>query len=136
MEVKARAQGFARFVIETRGHEVVSDQPVSNGGEDSGMTPTELMAGALAGCGAYYAAQYLKTRGLSVEGLEVKVVAEKASAPARIGSFRLEIQTAPMDEKHYEPMLRSVKSCVVHNTLTHSPSVEIAYCQEGAHAAR
>jgi uncharacterized OsmC-like protein len=130
MEIRAIAQGYAQGRVETRGHTIICDQPEGNGGSDQGMTPTEMLGAALAGCGLYYAAQYLKTRGLSAEGLEVHLHAEKASAPARIGRFRLEIKTPPLEEQHREPLLRAVKACVVHNTLKHAPEIEVGYAGE------
>ncbi len=91
------------------------------------MTPTELLGAALAACGLYYAAQYLKTRGLNAEGLEVHLHGEKASGPTRIGRFRLEVRIRELEERHREALLRAVKTCVVHNTLTHAPEIEVAY---------
>ncbi len=88
------------------------------------MSPPEFLLASLGTCAGYYALQYLKTRGLPVEGLEVKVVAEKAMQPARLGSFRIEINTLPLNEKHREGVLRAVKSCLVHNTLLNAPAIE------------
>ena len=42
------------------------------------MTPPEFMLASLGACAGYYAAEYLRARSLSTEGLEVRVTAEKA----------------------------------------------------------
>jgi uncharacterized OsmC-like protein len=62
---------------------VICDQPLENGGSDEGMTPPEFLLASLATCGAYYAAQYLKTRGLPAGSLRVRVTAEKGKASRR-----------------------------------------------------
>jgi hypothetical protein len=62
---------------------------------------------------------------LSTDGLAVHVVAEKALQPARLASFRIEVETAPLSEHHGAGLLRSVHACLVHNTLVHQPSIEV-----------
>jgi len=125
MEVTAKYLGGSRFDASTRGHSVVSDQPLDHQGGDLGMTPPELLLSALATCAGYYAAEYLKTRHLSTEGLAVHVVAEKALHPARLASFRIEVATEVLDDHHSAGLLRSVHACLVHNTLLHKPSIEV-----------
>jgi len=118
--------GGVRFSAEARGHRLICDQPFGNNGSDEGMTPPELMLASLGTCAAYYAAEYLKMRSLPVEGLRVRVEAEKAMQPARLGSFRIEvISPAAEDERHREGLNRAAKKCLIHHTLEHPPSIEI-----------
>src|ERR1035438_5447527 len=60
MEVVAQYLADSKFEVAARGHRVICDQPVDNGGSDGGMTPPEFLLASLATCAAYYAAQYLK----------------------------------------------------------------------------
>ena len=126
MEVLVRHLGDVKFEVAARGHRVICDQPVESGGGDEGITPPEFLLGALATCAGYYAAQYLKARGLSTEGLAVRASAEKALQPSRLGSFQIDVTTAPLDARHHEGVLRAVKNCLIHNTLLHAPKIEIA----------
>ena len=41
--------------VSVRGHELATDQPVADGGDDTAPTPTEMFVGALAACVGYYA---------------------------------------------------------------------------------
>jgi putative redox protein len=124
MEITVHHLGNVQFAAETRGHRVICDQPAENGGADSGMTPPEFLLAALGTCAGFYAAQYLKARNLPADGLEVKVVAEKATQPARLGSFRIEVFAPGVEGRHEEGILRAVKHCLVHNTLLNVPSIE------------
>ena len=126
MEVNVQHLGNSRFEVRARGHRLICDQPGGNGGSDAGMTPPELLLASLATCAGYYAAEYLKTRGLPAGDLHVRVVAEKAKNPARLGSFHLEVTAPGLDERHQSGILRAVKLCLVHNTLLHAPEIEIA----------
>lgn len=126
MQVEARHLGNVKFEVEARGHRLICDQPLDGGGSDEGMTPSEFLLASLAACAGYYAAQYLKTRGLSSEGLAVRVSAGKGTQPARLATFRIEVKTPPLEERHETGVLRAVKTCLIHNTLLNPPAIEIA----------
>jgi len=126
MEVKIAHLERVRFSIQAREHTVVSDQPVENAGQDTGMTPPELLLASLGSCAAYYAVQYLQTRKLAESGVEVTVNAEKLKQPARIGNFLIHVHCpVPLTEEQSQSLLRSVRQCIVHNTLIHAPQVAI-----------
>ena len=122
MEVRIQHLDRVKFSIQARSHTILCDQPAENGGEDTGLTPPELMLASLGSCAAFYAAQYLKARNLAESGVEVLVTADKLTQPARIGKFRV-IVTCPValtvDQR--EGLMRSVHHCLIHNTLL-SPS--------------
>jgi uncharacterized OsmC-like protein len=116
-----------RFEVEARGHKVLCDQPADNGGADSGITPPEFLLGSLGTCAGYYALQYLKTRNLSTGGLTVTVEAGKGTQPTRLDNFRILIDVPGLeDERHREGVVRAAKNCLIHNTMLHAPSIEIA----------
>jgi len=125
MEVTVGFLGDQRFEVQARGHRVICDQPVENGGSDSGMTPPELLLASLASCAAYYAAEYLKVRKLPTADLKVRVSAEKAQQPARLASFRIEVMAPGLDERHQAGVLRAAKACLIHNTLLNQPTIEV-----------
>jgi putative redox protein len=126
MEVIAKSLGYSKFEVTARGHRVTCDQPLENGGSDEGMSPPEFLLASLATCAAYYAAQYLKARGLPAGDLAVRVNAEKAAQPARLASFQIEVIVPGMDDRHQAGVLRAVKACLIHNTLLGSPQIEIS----------
>ncbi len=124
MEIRIQHLGDVKFTATTRGHSIVCDQPVANGGSDSGMTPPELLLASLGTCAGFYAAQFLKNHALSQVGLEVVVNAEKAAAPARLAKFRVEIFAPGLPAEHEAGILRAVNACLVKNTLAQSPTIE------------
>ena len=81
--VSVTHDGDDRFSIATRGHVVHVDQPESDGGSDTGPTPTELFVASLASCVAFYARRYLKRHDLPEEGLTVTAQAESGDKPSR-----------------------------------------------------
>lgn len=126
MEVRVSQIEGVQFSIQARSHVVVCDQPGENGGADAGMTPPEFLLAALGSCAAFYAAEYLRTRALALGGVEVSVSAEKLKSPARLGNFHVHV-TSPvaLTEEQREGMMRSVRHCLVHNTLLSPAAIEI-----------
>lgn len=59
------------FEIRVRGCSLISDEPVTLGGEDEGPTPVELMIAGLAACAADAATRKLVDLGLPYEPVEV-----------------------------------------------------------------
>jgi len=115
-----------RFESLVGGHRIISDQATLDGGADAGPTPPELLLASLGACAGHYAAEYLRARSLPVLGLHVYVTAEKEERPARLSSFRLEVDLpADIDERQRQGVLRAVKTCMIHNTLTSAPVVQV-----------
>jgi putative redox protein len=88
------------------------------------MTPPEFLLVSLGTCAGFYAAEYLRTRSVAAAGLEIKVSAEKAKAPARLTQFRIEVMVPGLDAHHEAGVLRAVKACLIHNTLLNAPAIE------------
>jgi len=127
MEVTVEHLGSVHFEIKTRGHSIVSDQPVADGGYDEGMTPPELLLASLGSCAAFYAAQYLRKHKLATEGARVNISCEKVKDPSpRLTNFVIEV-AAPVEltEEHRKGIEDAVHHCLVHNTLLHPPRVSI-----------
>lgn len=126
MEIKVSHLDGVRFAIQARSHVIACDQPLDNGGQDSGMTPPELLLASLGSCAAYYAAEYLRTRNLAQAGVEVSVTAEKLLRPARLGNFSIHVLCpVHLTPEQTEALIRSVQHCLVHNTLLSPPEIHI-----------
>jgi len=125
MDVTTQYIDGVKFNVAVRGHSVVCDQPLENKGTDAGISPPEFLLASLATCAGYYALEYLRTRALPTDGLAVRVHADKLKQPARLGDFRIEVEIPAIEPRHEEGVLRAVKSCLIHNTLLHTPSLEV-----------
>lgn len=132
MELKVRYLGGHRFEASSRGHIIVSDQPLDNDGRDSGMTPAELFLTSLGACAGYYASEYLRIRGLPDSDLELRVSGSKGEHPPRFTSLNIEVSAPGLNQRHQHGIQRAVESCLIHNTLLHSPHVNVEVCSSGA----
>lgn len=115
-----------RFEISTRGHTLLVDQPVRDGGEDTAPTPTEMFISSLASCVAFYARRFLVRHDLPTQGLRVTADWSIGGRPARVGDIVLSIQLpdgVPDDRRG--ALLAVASHCTVHNTLTNPPDVAV-----------
>ncbi|HTM37026.1 MAG TPA: OsmC family protein [Terriglobales bacterium] len=126
MEVTVEHLGAVQFEVRARQHTIISDQPEAGGGFDEGMTPPELMLASLGSCAAYYAAEYLRKKGLVSEGTRVHVTAGKARGPARLENFKIEVQIPVLiGDEHSKGVEEAIHRCLIHNTLLHRPTITI-----------
>ncbi|MGE5291414.1 MAG: OsmC family protein [Micromonosporaceae bacterium] len=115
------------YEVRVRGHHMLTDQPIKDGGRDVAATPTELLVTSLASCVAYYAGRYLSRHGLSRDGLHVSAEFDLAAHPARVGAIRMRIRVpSGFPPERASALLAVASHCTVHNTLEHPPTVEIA----------
>jgi uncharacterized OsmC-like protein len=122
-----------RFVIETRGHAITVDQPVSLGGDDSAPTPTELFVASLAGCVAFYARRFLARHQVPADGLAVSATYTLGGRPARVERIAVHLTPPPaLPDERREAFLAVASHCTVHNTLREPPEVQILVEDEPA----
>lgn len=127
MEVRIDQLEGVKFTVQARNHTVICDQPQENGGKDTGMTPPEFLLASLGTCAAFYAAEYLRTRDLAHGGVSVSVTSEKLKGPARLGNFRIRVDSpVSLTEEQRQGLMRSVEHCLVKNTLLNPPQMEVS----------
>jgi putative redox protein len=121
--VGVRYLGGDRLAITVRGHRITADQPVEEGGEDLGPTPTELFVAGLAGCVGFYAERFMRRRRVSTEGLLVSCAWEWDREPLRVGEIELTVEAPGLTPELQEAFERVIEKCPIHNTLQHLPEV-------------
>lgn len=125
MEIALQHNGGARFVAEARHHRVLLDQPAEDGATDHGMTPAEMLLASLGGCVGQYVAQYLSLRGLSAEGLLVRVEAQPSARPLRLRDFQVEVIAPALDDRQLRALEKSFPAGLVQNAVSLENPVRI-----------
>jgi putative redox protein len=124
-----------RFQTDIRGHRLVFDQPIEDGGGDLGPTPTEVFVASLAGCVAYYATRFLERHGQHSDALGVRALFTMAARPSRVESVDLLLSVPDLPATLRAPLLAVVDHCTVHNSLRLAPAVHIELDSAPAAAA-
>lgn len=124
-EIVVLHEAQERFRIAVRGHDLLVDQPKSEGGGDAGPTPTELFVASLASCVGLYAERFLRRHGIDPAGLEVDCrwafAEDRPSRVAEVGLW-LRLPVGFPDELR-ERLEAVVARCTVHNSITIAPEI-------------
>ena len=124
-------QSADRFELQVRGHRLTCDQPLADGGDDQGPTPTELFVGSLAACVAFYARRFLARHHLDAAGLRVEAdFTMSADRPARVHTITLRLLVpGPLEPNRRRALLAVVDHCTVHNSLRTPPKVRVTFAE-------
>ena len=127
MRMEILHSGRWQFSVRCRGHQIVSDQPVEEDGEDVGITPVELFISSLGCCIGVYAKTFCDRHKIPSDGMKIDMEWEMAEDPRRIGGVSAKIcLMKEVDPDLGQGILRMVKHCTVHNTLMTPPKIEIS----------
>ncbi len=117
MRATATRQNGLRHTVKVRDHQLTVDEPVDQGGEDSGPSPQELLAASLATCTAITVEMYAKRKGWDTGDLEVECDYQPAErgCPTRF-SIVLRLPDTLTDEQAAKLRIVAAK-CPIHRTL-------------------
>lgn len=105
--------------IQSRGLEMLADEPADHGGSDLGLRPHELLLSSLAACTAITVRMYADRKQWKVESIGVTATMEREQRGRAIDTrIHLEIdipKTLPDEQR--ERLLQIARSCPVHRTL-------------------
>lgn len=133
MKITATLRDGKCFQVDDGRHVILSDQPVSGGGNDEGPSPVELFAGSLAACAGVFAQAYLDRHDLPYSNLEAVCDYEMASAPRRVGTVDIELKgIEELSPEKLESLYTFVKHCTVHNSLFAPPEIQIRVSESTA----
>lgn len=121
----ARQTEGLRHEVEVEGHTVVVDEPVGDGGTNTGPSPTRLLAVALASCTALTIEMYATRKEWDVDGLEVVVDFAGAPKAGETASFVVDVQLPEgLDDDQTERIKTIAGKCPVHRTLSATVEIE------------
>jgi len=118
MKATARRHGSTfTHTLAIRGHEVTTDEPRDEGGQDDGPTPQELLAGSLAACTAITIEMYAQRKGWDLGAVEVQCEYEQ-SERGQPAEFDLVLRLPSSCTAEQVDRLRTIAAkCPVHRTL-------------------
>jgi putative redox protein len=117
--LRATARRTANFshVISIRDHQLVADESRSQGGDDEGPNPEELLAASLASCTAITIEMYAQRKGWDIGPVEIDV----QYSPAERGcptKFELVLRLpAQLGDDQVEQLRVIAAKCPIHRTL-------------------
>lgn len=127
--VVARSLRNLQVEIVAGSHMLLADEPPSNGGEDTGPNPYDLLLASLAACKIITVQMYAQRKRWPVETVTLRadyrrvaaeLCADCTSPPGtKVGIIECEIHfTGDLDEAQIARLVEIADRCPVHRTLT------------------
>lgn len=103
-------------VIQSDDHQIITDEPTEEGGQNLGFDPFELVLAALATCTTATMKMYTDRKGWKVDKIDIQLHMEEIDKIQHIQSD-ITIE-GDLDEEQRKRMLIIAQKCPVHKILT------------------
>ena len=118
--------GGKRVDMQLGQHLIRTDQPASNGGEDSAPSPFNLFVAAIGTCAGIYVLGFCQKRELPTEGIRIRQRNHFHDETGVLARVELEIEVPPaFPEKYREALVRVADQCAVKKAIQAQPVFEV-----------
>jgi putative redox protein len=111
-----------------RQHKVIFDEPTSNGGQDKGPGPTEMLCASLAACTVATIKIYLNHKQWKIEGITVEVDKHTNEEGKNVFTRKIDLKGA-LDADQKARVLVVANKCPVHKVLETGNIIETSLAQ-------
>lgn len=130
-EIVVTLPGGRRVDAQVGPHLVRTDQPASNGGEDSAPTPFQLFLAAIGTCAGIFVQGFCAKRGISPEGIRIVERTElDPEGVLRVVELRIEVPPS-FPEKYREALVRVADQCSVKRAIQAQPTFRVETAAAG-----
>jgi ribosomal protein S12 methylthiotransferase accessory factor len=130
--------GGKRVDTKIGNHVIRTDQPASNGGEDTAPSPFDLFLAAIGTCAGIYVAGFCQKRGLPTEGIRLRQRNHFHPETGVLARVELDVEVPPsFPEKYLDALVRVADQCAVKKAIQAQPVFEVrSVVAAGAPAGR
>lgn len=115
-----------------KGFTVHTDQPVSEGGENSAPEPFDLFLASIGTCAGIYVSSFCRERGIDTADLRLILSFHTNAATGMVERIDIQIKLPPVfPEKYKAAVIRSAEMCFVKKHLSAPPQFHITASIEG-----
>lgn len=101
------------------GNVVIADEPLENGGQDLGFSPTELLVSALGTCTSATLRMYADRKGWDLQEVKMEVDLDRDEKGTKTTIHCKILLFGELDDEQRERLFQIAKLCPVHKILTH-----------------
>lgn len=120
--------GGAKVNIGMRGFTISTDQPLSDGGENSAPSPFELFLASLGTCAGYFVVAFCQARNIPIEGIKMSQTVIRSETTHMVEKIVIDISLpAGFPDKYKDAVIRAAESCTVKKHLAAPPQIQVKY---------
>ena len=112
--IKSKSQTKYLTSIQKDKHLIISDEPINLGGDNSGMTPHELLIGSLASCTSITLRMYAERKDWDLGEISITIQELETEVPTLQKGLSF---SADLDDTQKNRLLTISKKCPVHKIL-------------------
>lgn len=105
-------------------HILIADEPFEEGGQDSGGTPTELLASSLASCSSITMKMYADRKKWPLEEVKVSIEFKRDIKDGSTTFYKKVEMKGDLDEEQRKRIFEISKKCPVHRILLGEIDIE------------
>lgn len=126
MSMKITFPGGVKVAAEYGSHNIMTDQPERNGGEDSAPAPYDLFLASIGTCSGFFAMRFCQNRDIPTDDLSMTLDLERNPETKRLDKIKMEIQLPTgFPEKYKKAIIRATEECAVKKVITDPPEFVI-----------
>jgi ribosomal protein S12 methylthiotransferase accessory factor len=114
----------------SHGHDIMTDQPIDNGGGNSAPTPYDLFLASIGTCAGIYVKSFCDNRNIPADGIRIVQSYEWNQETGLPVNIKLDIKLpAGFPEKYKASLIHVADLCKVKKTIANPPKFEIVASQ-------
>ncbi len=134
-EIVVTLPGGRRVDARIGAHVVRTDQPVSNGGEDSAPSPFQVFLASIGACAGIFVQGFCAARKLPTDGIRI-VERPRYSENGVLAAVDLDLELpSTFPEKYREALIKVVDGCSVKKAIAAQPEFTVHTSIAAARAA-
>lgn len=122
MSIQISFPGGVQVAAQIGDFEVLTDQPVTSGGQGLAPSPYDFFLSSIGTCAGYYALQFCRQRDLPTEGMGLTLDIERDPETRALLKVKLDIRLPEsFPEKYQRAIIRATEQCSVKKALSVPP---------------
>ena len=124
MEMQIHFPGGKRVTSTYKGFTVETDQPKSEGGDDSAPEPYDLFLSSIGACAGVYIVYFCESRDIPTEDITMALCFERNEASHLMEKITIDVKLPPaFPQKYKKAVIRAAQMCTVKRNLVHPPEI-------------
>lgn len=108
-----------------KGFDLLTDQPISQGGEGEAASPFDFFLASLASCAGFYAVSFCQSRDIDTAGMSLELSREIDPESKLVSNIEIKLHTPKgFPEKYLKAIVKSMNKCSVKKHLENPPTIK------------